>query len=83
MGKLLTLMTSSHFRTRIGMYVGATNFREIEFWLRGYDLACGEFGENDLDGFYEWLMMNVPDSPANVGWTGIIAERFGNVEGAA
>jgi hypothetical protein len=78
MGALLNLLTSDHFRNRIGMYVGSTRFDAVSHWLGGYEYRVREAGEpDDLDGFYEWLIMRFTTAPPNIGWLGIIGHEFG------
>ena len=85
MGPLLALLTSEHFRTRYGMYVGTTDFRALAYWIRG--LACGmqildPETQNELHGLREWLHMQFY-GPGNVDWISLIACKFGESEESA
>lgn len=75
MGALLDLLTSEMFRKRTAMYVGVWDVNQILPWLRGFEYAQSLMGENDLEGFKEWLQINFMGQ-ANTHWTGIIAGSF-------
>lgn len=79
MGALLELLESKEFRSKTGMYVGTRGFRDLMFWIRGFHYAVRD-EPYDLDGFYEWLIVQFKGSPSNVGCLGIIASQFSDEE---
>jgi hypothetical protein len=72
MGVLLDLLTSEDFRRHPGMFVGSSQYREVAWWLRGFESAvevekalAGQ--RTGLQGFREWLQMTFKGAPTSTG----------------
>jgi hypothetical protein len=79
MGPLVELLTSEMFRRLPCMVAGSSDFRELAWFLRGFECASEKANPGqppELDGFREWLQVE-REGPSNVDWQGIIVWKYG------